>query len=68
VISFLGIQCHFQQYIGYNLQHVSQFYWCLVALSTGMKCRVYRDRQDVRADDPITEKGILYIRLRPFIY
>ena len=29
VASFIGVEHHFQQYVGYNVEHGSQFYWCL---------------------------------------
>ena len=26
VTSFIGVECHFQQYVSYNVQHGYQFY------------------------------------------
>jgi len=32
--SFIGVERHFQQYVSYNVEHVDQFYWCWMPLST----------------------------------
>jgi hypothetical protein len=34
VTSFIGVECHFQQYVSYSVEHGDQFYWCLTTLST----------------------------------
>ncbi|CAC9619581.1 hypothetical protein [uncultured Gammaproteobacteria bacterium] len=34
VASFIGVECHFQQYVSYSAEHGDQFYWCLTTLST----------------------------------
>jgi hypothetical protein len=34
VASFIGFECHFQQYVSYSAEHGDQFYWCLTTLST----------------------------------
>jgi hypothetical protein len=34
VTSFIGVECHFQQYVSYKVQHGDQFYCCLMPLST----------------------------------
>ena len=34
VTSFIGVECHFQQYVSYSVEHGDQFYWCLTPLST----------------------------------
>jgi hypothetical protein len=31
VASFIGVEHHFQQYVRYNVEHGSQFYWCWTA-------------------------------------
>ena len=34
VTSFIGVECHFQQYVSYSVDHSDQFYGCLTTLST----------------------------------
>jgi len=31
--SFIGVECHFQQYLHYNVEHGDQFYLCLTAFN-----------------------------------
>jgi hypothetical protein len=39
VASFIGVECHFQQYVSYSVDHGGQlFYWCFTTLST--KCQL----------------------------
>jgi hypothetical protein len=33
-VSFIGVECHFQQYVSYSSEHGDQFNWCLTTLST----------------------------------
>ena len=40
VTSFIGVECHFQQYVSYSVEHGDQFYWCLTTLST--MCQLQR--------------------------
>jgi len=34
VVSFIGVEHHFKQYVSCSVQHGGQFYWCLMPLST----------------------------------